>query len=663
MKLFFQILFIVFTLKSFSQNQITDSLKKIAVRVDKDSASKIYVKIANIFTGVNSDSVRAYAIIADKFAKPNSLTKGDVLIQFGNSYHMENKIDSALAYYNKALGYFQKINNEKGIGKVYQSFALVKKSKGDIEGAIIDSKKALVAYGKIDWNLGRVNVLNNISNAYASLKKNKESVEYSRQSFSLSKKLNDSLKYYSMMAEYGGKLLNIKLIDSTIYYINKATPFLEKNNQFNLLLVANSNLGEAYFNIFKSPELSLPFFYKCVTYSNLSGAKDNLQVVYRNIAVCYLIAKQTDSAEFYFVKTMNIKDSLANQKGLELTKELQTKYETEKKELQIKNQSLEINAQEKQNKQQQLIIILGALALLSIGFFGAMAFINFKKTQKAKLIIEEKNKLVETQNKQINLQKNIVEEKQKEIIDSINYAKRIQNAVLTGNEVWSKISVEHFILFKPKDIVSGDFYWAYNTPNNRSIFLLADCTGHGVPGGFMSMLGNSFLNEIIVENKIFKADTILNKLRDKIKTALHQDGAIEQKDGMDISLCVWNKLDNTLEFAGANNPMWLVRNNQITEYKADKMPIGSYVTDTIPFTAQAIQLQTGDCIYLITDGYADQFGGIKGKKYKYKPLMDLLLANHTKPMLTQKELFAKTIDDWKQGYEQVDDISLIGVRV
>jgi len=260
---------------------------------------------------------------------------------------------------------------------------------------------------------------------------------------------------------------------------------------------------------------------------------------------------------------------------------------------------------------------------------------------------------VELKNEEVTHQKELVEEKQKEIIDSINYAKRIQQAVLTGADVWNKVSKEHFILFKPKDIVSGDFYWAYNTPNNRSVFALADCTGHGVPGGFMSMLGNSFLNEIVVENKIFKADEILNKLRAKIIHALEQKGGTQQKDGMDISLCVWNKLDNTLEFAGANNPLWLLKNSvsssvtlsgvegqvenrELQEYKADKMPIGTYLENEVPFASVTIQLEKGDIIFLSTDGYADQFGGPKGKKYKYKPLIDSLIKNSNLSMEEQK---------------------------
>jgi serine phosphatase RsbU (regulator of sigma subunit) len=663
-KIFRIIICLVILTNSFSaQNAITDSLKKIALRVDKDSASKLYVKIANVFTGVNSDSVRKYAQIASNMALPNSIAKGDVLVQFGNSYHMENKVDSALKYYNKALIYFQKIGNDKGIGKVYQSFSLVKRTNGDLEGAIADNKKALEIYEKINWTLGLVNINNNISNLYIDLKKTDLALIHSRKAFALSLALNDSIKYFNMMMQLGVRFNDAAKYDSSLIYLKGPLSFFERNGFNNYLLILNSNLANVYWKLNKNTTQTKHYLYKSLEYSNLAGTIDNIKHIYRDLAMCYIFEKKTDSAEVYFFKTLAINDSINFQKGLEVTKELETKYETEKKELQITNQTFEIEAKEKQNQQKSLIILFGTLALLGTGFFAVMAFINFRKAKKANLIIENQKMEVELKNEEITHQKDLVDEKQKEIIDSINYAKRIQQAVLTGEDVWNKISKEYFILFKPKDIVSGDFYWAYNTPNNRSIFCLADCTGHGVPGGFMSMLGNSFLNEIVVENKIFKADQILNKLRSKIIHALEQKGGTQQKDGMDMSLCVWNKLDNTLEFAGANNPLWFLRGKELQEYKADKMPIGLYLETETPFSSVTIQLQTGDIIYLSTDGYADQFGGPKGKKLKYKSLIESLIKNSALPMAEQKNILDSTFNEWMHKHDQVDDVSLIGVKV
>lgn len=646
-----------------AQTDLVDSLKRIALKVNRDSASRLYVKIANIFTGVNSDSVRKYAAIARKTAPANKLTQGDVLIQFGNSYHMENKMDSALKYFNSGLIHFTGMGNERGIGKAYQSFALVKRSMNDYKGAIDDSRKALEIYEKAKWNLGIVNVSNNISNMYSSLHNYKEALTYSRNALRLSKALNDSVKYFEMMMQLGVRYNDIDKPDSAIYYLSGANSYFERNNFYAFLMVLNSNMANAYWAKNKNIAQTKTYLYKSMRYSDLSGSRDNLVPLYRDLSVCYILEGRKDSAEFYFYKTLALVDTLNNQKALEQTRNLQTMYETEKKELQIQNQSLELDVKEKQNAQKSQIIWLGTLALLGSGFFGIIAFINFRKSKKANLIIEHQKLQVELKNKEVTQQKDLVEEKQKEIIDSINYARRIQQAVLTGEEVWNKVSKEHFILFKPKDIVSGDFYWAYNTPNGRSVFALADCTGHGVPGGFMSMLGNSFLNEIVVENKIFKADEILNRLRSKIIAALEQKGMTDQKDGMDIALCVWNKLDNTLEFAGANNPLWLLRDQELSEYKGDKMPIGTYLETLVPFSSTKITLQKDDILYLSTDGYADQFGGEKGKKMKYKPFMEFLMNIRSLSMSSQKAELEKSFESWKNNYEQVDDVSVIGIRV
>jgi serine phosphatase RsbU (regulator of sigma subunit) len=177
------------------------------------------------------------------------------------------------------------------------------------------------------------------------------------------------------------------------------------------------------------------------------------------------------------------------------------------------------------------------------------------------------------------------------------------------------------------------------------------------------MLGNSFLNELVVENKLFKADEILNRLRDKVITALFQQGQTEQKDGMDIALCVWNKMDNSIEFAGANNALYLVRDKQLLEYKGDKMPIGTYLEENKKFSAQKISLISGDMIYLSTDGFADQFGGEKGKKFKYKQLEEMLVLASDKPSQEQSDMLLRAFIDWKIDYEQTDDVSLIGIKV
>lgn len=281
--------------------------------------------------------------------------------------------------------------------------------------------------------------------------------------------------------------------------------------------------------------------------------------------------------------------------------------------------------------------------------------------------------------KTIEDQRKILEEKNQEITDSINYAKKIQNALIPSEEEFTSHFKEAFVLFKPKDIVSGDFYWI-TKKQNKIFYVTADCTGHGVPGGFMTMLGISFLDEIINEKNILEPAEILNNLRERIIGTLKQTGtAGESKDGMDVALCCLDTDTNILHYAAANNSVYVLSADKnfspwrgdssaksgtegwLKEYKPDKQPCGFH-HEPKPFTPQQIKLQSGDCVYTFSDGYADQFGGEKGKKFKYKKLEELLIGSH-KDFKTQKKLLDETFDNWKGELEQVDDILLIGIRV
>lgn len=283
--------------------------------------------------------------------------------------------------------------------------------------------------------------------------------------------------------------------------------------------------------------------------------------------------------------------------------------------------------------------------------------------------IEDQKVEIEAQRDEIAEQKGFVEEQRdqiafqnKEITDSILYAKRIQQAVLPGKYKLEQTLPEHFILFKPRDIVSGDFYWV-EQKHDRIIVCVADCTGHGVPGAFMSMLGLTFLNEIVNKDEIIKASDILNRLRSYIITALshHEEGS-ETRDGMDISLVVFDKQLNILEYSGAYNPLVLFRNGEIIEYKADKMPIGKHVGEEGKFTNHKIMLQDRDMIYLFSDGFADQFGGDKGSKYKARPFKRFLQKICDEPVKKQVDMLEKELKSWMGSNEQVDDILVLGIR-
>jgi len=283
-----------------------------------------------------------------------------------------------------------------------------------------------------------------------------------------------------------------------------------------------------------------------------------------------------------------------------------------------------------------------------------------RKLLKEKRILEQK---VDERTAEVMMQKEIVETQNKEIRDSILYAKRIQEAILPSQEEILKALPDSFVLFKPRDIVSGDFYW-FSEKQDKLVITVADCTGHGVPGAFMSMIGNTLLNEIVNEKEVIHPDEILFQLRDNIMKCLKQTGAEgENKDGMDIALCVYDKVNMEIAFAGANNPFYLVSGEELTEIKGDKQPIGVYKGDTKPFTSHTVKVKKGDCIYIASDGYADQFGGHNGKKFKYKQMKDLLLSINKESMAGQKKVLDSSIEEWKGSLEQVDDILVVGFRI
>jgi serine phosphatase RsbU (regulator of sigma subunit)/ligand-binding sensor domain-containing protein len=337
-----------------------------------------------------------------------------------------------------------------------------------------------------------------------------------------------------------------------------------------------------------------------------------------------------------------------------------------------------------------IIYVLGFATFV----YGAIVF----STRRLKEIIRRATQEIVAQKEKIEEQKKLVDEKNKDITDSIAYASTIQAAILPSTDKIREFMPDHFILFRPRDVVSGDFYWINKTPSGKIVIVAGDCTGHGVPGAFMSMIGNSLLNEIILENAIVDADVILNRLKEGIIKALRQkeEGA-QSKDGMDLALTVLDPSNNTLEYAGANNSLYLIRplaNGQVArlgaspiqlekdgvtdplvtptlatethglfEIKPDNQPIG-YHTDKIqPFTKHLIQLEEGDSLYLFTDGYADQFGGPKGKKFKYKPFKSLLLSLYGNRMAQQERVLEDTLLDWMGDFEQIDDICIVAFKI
>jgi serine phosphatase RsbU (regulator of sigma subunit) len=284
--------------------------------------------------------------------------------------------------------------------------------------------------------------------------------------------------------------------------------------------------------------------------------------------------------------------------------------------------------------------------------------------------LHEKNHVFDLQTRELReqrekivQQKNLIEEKNRSITDSIQYASRIQRAVLQPIGFIDEWGLENFIFYKPKAVVSGDFYWGYRK-QDKIIMAAADCTGHGVPGALMCMLGLAFLDDIMIAGNFRDASDLLNILREDIMHKLKQKGnAGEMREGMDISLCIIDTKAGIVDFAGANNPVYLVRDNALRKIEADKMPIGIYSSSIDPFTNKVIEIKKGDLLYLFTDGFADQFGGPNRRKFLYKPFQELILRIHMEPLAVQKAMLEETFETWKGASDQIDDVLVMGLKV
>ncbi|HQQ93522.1 MAG TPA: YfiR/HmsC family protein [Bacteroidia bacterium] len=306
-------------------------------------------------------------------------------------------------------------------------------------------------------------------------------------------------------------------------------------------------------------------------------------------------------------------------------------------------------------EQKLVIIIIISLASISVIFLLFAIRSNIQR-KKANQLLSEQKKVVEHQ-------KQLVDEKQKEIVDSINYARRIQTALMAHDKLLSKHLPEHFVLFRPKDIVAGDFYWA--TPTNGGfMYVTGDCTGHGVPGAFMSLLNISKLNETINQKNITRPDLVFNDIRNEITRALNpEDSTEDSKDGMDAVLCKLDLRNMKLQYAAANNAFYVIRNHEVIVCKADKMHVGKAFNAVGMFTYYEMDLQKGDCIYTFSDGYSDQFGGPNRKRFKSVQLKELLVKISALPMTEQRHVLNETFENWKGNIEQIDDVLVIGVRV
>lgn len=629
----------------------------------------------------------------DKSLNVNILLK--IALLYSDIGNFKNAINKAI----EAQKLAEDIKNYKLLAKVNHDLGFIYSNKSLYKSALSYYKKGLeyALIAKDTFSIANLNariggIYNNTYIPDSGLYYNKIALKFFE---SIHMKRGIGVSYNNIAGSYEGMKNYQKAID----YYTKAIPIREELGDDYAITIINYNLGLCYLHLKMYP-LAEQFLTSSLKKNKAEKDYPQILETLKQLCILYSESNKLNLYKESATEYMNLKDSITSADNIKAISELQEQYQSEKKEKNIillkkeNEKQEEISQSERNNK--FVILISSIVVLILMSIFSFVLHKRYKISQKQKGIIQQQKNLVDEKNKLVEDQKNIVEEKQKEILDSISYAKRLQEAILPPIKYVKEHLPEFFILYKPKDIVAGDFYWMevvslengklsgekknnikskqktseLQPPNSQLIlFAAADCTGHGVPGAMVSVVCSNALNRSVKEFGITDPGKILDKARELVvETFVRKDSSYgeksesEVKDGMDISLFCLNKSANILEWAGANNPLWIVRNKELIEYKANKQPVGK-IDNPTPFLTHTIPLQLNDCIYIFTDGYADQFGGEKGKKFKYSQLKEILLSNNSLPMPEQLTLLDKHLNDWKGNLEQVDDILIIGIKI
>jgi len=441
-----------------------------------------------------------------------------------------------------------------------------------------------------------------------------------------------------------------------IEYNNQAAKYYESVKKYNNLANVYSN-GAELARTGKEYKVALEYIDKAFEATKHTENRTNLNTLYLNKAAIQYDLKDYKPAYDNLAIYIDQKDSLENIENQKSINELEKRYQLNERKRENVLLNEQVKTQELYNSRMQITI--GLISLIVI-ILAVTAFLVIKQNR-AKSII---NAQLFEKNNIINIQKNIVEGQHRDITDSIKYAKRIQEAILPPLNLWNKILPGSFILHLPKDVLSGDFYWIEETKDYTYV-AAADCTGHGVPGALISIVNFNLLNKAVLEKNLVTPGEILDAINLWLTESLHQSyGESKVRDGMDITLIAIHKHSNEVLFAGANNSIYKVSKGELSQIKGDKFPVGAFIEDKIQkFSMQRFTVEKGDNIFLFSDGFADQFGGPKGKKYKYLPFQQKLMSITSFSISQQQASLKKEFLDWKGPHEQVDDVLVIGIQI
>lgn len=679
LKLFVFLFFI--TIQSYSQNKSdTVSINRQIQFVDKLLERNIDSAIYFIKSALNYTYKNKYAF---GYAKSN--------MQLIRYYMLKGLNDSATLYTNEGIKFARISKDTSLIINIYlisaRAFSSAAKYNKAIELCLLAQRFAEVKKN----NMFKIKIKHDLGYIYSNLALNHEAINYFMAGLKLSQIEKDTFNFANISARLAGEFSTIGRYDSAMKYNQQSLKYFTLIKHKRGIGVSLVNLASNYKGL-KMYDKAIQTTLEAIKIRTELGDNYALTILKNNLAACYVkkkdfksaliaaqeaeeLCKQQSDLELtidnysqqyviyhyldnykkafdYAYKYINLRDSIYQTTNLKSLTELQTKYETDTKEKEIVLLQLEKkNADEKteaENMRRNLILLSVCLITLLIAGFSIVLYRRFKESNNQKIIIEK--------------QKQLVDFKNKEIIDSINYAQTIQEALIPGEKDLKKNVKDAFVIFKPKDIVSGDFYWQ-SSSKDYFFLAVADCTGHGVPGAFMSMMGISFLNEIVNEKGLYDTHVVLTTLRERVINSLNKSEGKDKRDGMDMVLLRFDFKNNEVMFSGANNSVYHFTNNTLNEIKGDKIPVGLYNDELKPYTFLKFNIKNGDRIIATTDGLPDQFGGIKGKKFMYKRLESLISQSNSTSLSALKQNLVSEFDSWKGDNEQIDDVTIIGIEI
>ncbi|MFW5656489.1 MAG: tetratricopeptide repeat protein [Bacteroidota bacterium] len=611
----------------------------------------------------------------------------------GGIYISMSTYGKATEAYSKAVDIAEKLGDKKSMAQCYTNIAIIHKDNSDFDKAMEYNQKAEELGKELNDKLLLSQVYSNISMIKRITKNLQHAIEYAKKAMVLQAQLDDMYgiginyinlgEYYALASqnENTNEATKNAALDSATHYYKAALTVSKQLNDNQRLCNALLGLGDISF-IKKDYQSAFVYFNQVIDISKKTGIIEITMRAYSSLS------KVNEALGNYHQAFENFKifkaysDSIYSAENRNSINELEIKYQTEKKqkEIEILNQEKAIEAFKNR------ILVIGVILLIVII---GIIFISLLIKRRDNRLLQQKNNEIQLQrekiqaqadilseaNHEITLQKEQIERNHARITDSIVYAQRIQDAALPSNKDLAGFLPEHFIMFRPCNIVSGDFYFAKKV-GKLLFFAAADCTGHGVPGALMSMLGIALLNELVQEPRMTNAAQLLEILRVQIKSSLQQTGQMrEQKEGMDIAFCILDTETNMLSYAGAYNPLWIFRKNgqqngsreelngsELLEFKANRQPLGVYIKEK-PFTEHRLQLNPGDQLYMFSDGYYSQFGGKNNEKLKMGRFRTIITEIHHLPLDEQKAVLEEKFDAWKGHEMQIDDVLVFGVKI